>query len=127
MQEDPMLHSRPATMLLAGATLSAALAGCGSSSAGSSGVQATGSNGPTVTIQGFAFHPSTLTVSPGTKVTFINEDSVQHTATGSAGSSFIASGTLNKGQSYTVTFTKAGTYSYICTIHPNMHGEVIVK
>ncbi|MFL6423789.1 MAG: plastocyanin/azurin family copper-binding protein, partial [Nitrososphaeraceae archaeon] len=29
--------------------------------------------------------------------------------------------------SFTVTFQKAGTYSYICQIHPWMTGSVLVK
>jgi plastocyanin len=102
---------------------------CGSSSSGGSGGSGSGSStgGNTVTIKGFAFHPSSLTVKVGTKVTFTNEDGVTHTTTGSGNSSNISSGDLAKGQSYTVTFTKAGTYNYICKIHPYMNGTVIVQ
>jgi plastocyanin len=115
------------TLLLAGA-----LAACGSS--GSSASQttppgsgsSTSSSTPTVTIKGFAFNPSSLTVKVGTKVTFVNEDSVTHTAT-SSGNAPIDSGDLTKGQSYTVTFTKPGTYSYICTIHQYMKGSIVVQ
>jgi amicyanin len=81
-----------------------------------------------VTIKGFAFHPSTLTVKAGTKVTFTQEDgSVQHNvrSTG-AGAKTLNSPNLSKGQSYTVTFTKPGTYSYICSIHPFMKGTITV-
>jgi plastocyanin len=59
-------------------------------------------------------------------VTFIQEDSVPHNATAKGASAFHTP-TLSKGQKYTVTFTKAGTYSYICTIHPFMHGTIVVS
>jgi plastocyanin len=117
--------------MVAGAVLLAGtIAACGSSSSG--GTSPTGTTGTpsatsgnSVTIKGFAFHPASLTVKVGDKVTFTNEDSVVHTATGSGNA--INSGNLAKGQSYTVTFTKVGTYNYICSIHPYMKGTVIVQ
>jgi plastocyanin len=56
----------------------------------------------------------------------MNEDSATHTAT-SSGNAPIDSGNLMNGQSYTVTFTKAGTYKYICSIHPYMNGTIVVQ
>jgi plastocyanin len=107
---------------------------CGSSSSGSGSSPAPGSGSTgtvqsgtaNVTIQGFAFHPASLTVKTGTKVTFTNEDSTIHNATSGPESTF-SSGSLNKGQSFTFTFTKPGTYTYTCTIHPFMKGTVTVK
>jgi amicyanin len=104
--------------------LVATAAACGSSSSG--GSPASSGSGNTVVIKGFKFNPSTLTVKAGTKVTFTNDDSTTHN-TRSSGSSTINSGDLSKGQTYTVTFTKPGTYNYTCTIHPFMHGTVIVQ
>jgi plastocyanin len=80
----------------------------------------------TVMISDFSFKPGCVNVAVGTKVTFTNEDGVAHTATDSSSGGF-DSGNLNKGQTYTQTFTKAGTYSYICTIHQYMHGTVVVR
>jgi len=112
-------------MLAVAFALFGALAACASSgSSPTSTPPAAG--GHTVTIKNFAFSPATLTVKTGSKVTFINEDTTPHTAT-SQGSSTINSGDLTKGQSYTVTFTKAGTFPYICTIHPDMRGTIIVR
>lgn len=113
------------------ALLVAGLAACGSSSsgptsAGGSGSGVVQSGTANVTIQNFAFHPSSLTVKAGTKVTFTNEDTTPHTTTATSTKGF-DSGALSKGQSYTMTFTKPGTYSYICTIHPYMKGTIIVK
>jgi plastocyanin len=111
-----------ATLLVAG------LAACGSSSSGAAPTGRSGSSGGgnAVTIQGFAFHPSTLTVKAGTKVTFTNEDSAPHTAT-SQGGTTLDSGDLAKGQTYTVTMSTPGTYHYICNIHQYMKGTIIVQ
>lgn len=129
-----MITFRRATTLLLGLTLTTTLAACGSSSSGGSadaGVTPATSpdvaSGPTVTIKDFKFSPATLNVKVGTKVTFVQQDSVPHDASGSGDSGLIDSPTLSKGQTYTVTFTKAGTYPYICSIHPYMKGSVVVS
>jgi plastocyanin len=77
-----------------------------------------------VTIKNFAFAPASISVSVGDTVTWINQDSAPHTATGNGGS--FNTGTLKKGQSGSHTFTKAGRFAYICAIHPNMRGTVVV-
>jgi LPXTG-motif cell wall-anchored protein len=77
-----------------------------------------------VSIQGFAFHPGSMTVDVGDTVTWTNHDSAAHTATANDGS--FDTGALKQGQSASHTFNQAGTFSYICTIHPNMHGTVTV-
>ncbi|MGW3043035.1 cupredoxin domain-containing protein [Kitasatospora sp. NPDC001159] len=79
-----------------------------------------------VTIANYAFSPSTLTVSKGTTVTWTNSDTDSHTVT-SSGSGPLDSGTLNQGASYSYTFTMSGTYDYTCSIHPFMHGTVVVQ
>ncbi|MGW2253946.1 cupredoxin domain-containing protein [Kitasatospora sp. NPDC001660] len=79
-----------------------------------------------VTVVNYAFSPSTLTVSAGTTVTWTNNDADAHTVT-SSGSGPLNSGTLNQGASYSYTFTTPGTYAYICSIHPFMHGTVVVQ
>jgi LPXTG-motif cell wall-anchored protein len=77
-----------------------------------------------VTIKDFSFGPSSVTVQVGDTVSWSNSGPSQHTATAKDGS--FDTGTLNKGQSGSHTFTKAGTFSYVCTIHPFMHGTVVV-
>jgi plastocyanin len=84
---------------------------------------ATGKN--TVSIQNFAFDPSTLTVANGTTVTWINNDNVGHTVTSASG--LFHSGTLSNGQTFSYTFTVPGTYNYSCSIHPSMRGTIIVQ
>ena len=78
----------------------------------------------TVDISNFAFNPSELTIKIGDTITWINQDSVQHTITFDSG---LDSGILSKGQNYPHTFDKAGAYTYHCKIHPSMKGKVIVK
>jgi plastocyanin len=78
-----------------------------------------------VTIAGFAFDPATVTIQVGDSVTWTNEDSVAHTATAEDGS--FDTGQLGNGDSETVTFHTAGTFDYICSIHPQMTGSVVVE
>ena len=87
---------------------------------------ASSSGGNTVTIQNFAFTPSSLTVPAGTTVTWTNMDSAPHTVISTSSLNVLNSPTLHNGDSFTYTFSKAGTYSYDCTIHPFMTGTVIV-
>jgi len=77
-----------------------------------------------VSISGFKFNPGTLSVKKGTKVTWTNEDSAGHTVTGDNGGP--ASALLNKGQSYSFTFTSVGSFPYHCAPHPFMQGTVTV-
>ena len=78
-----------------------------------------------VLIEGFAFDPPELTVSVGTTVTWTNQDSATHTASSTDG--VFDSGNLSGGSgTYTHTFTEAGTFDYICNIHPSMEGTIVV-
>jgi plastocyanin len=76
------------------------------------------------TIRGFSFQPDVLKVKVGAKVTWTNDDTVAHTVTADTNS--FASGNLQPGGSFSFTFTRAGTYAYHCSIHPSMHGSVVV-
>ncbi|QIS09500.1 cupredoxin domain-containing protein [Nocardia arthritidis] len=77
-----------------------------------------------VNIQNFAFAPAKLTVPAGTTVTWTNKDEEPHTVAAND-ASFHSPG-MGTNATYTFTFTKPGTYEYICTIHPFMHGTVVV-
>ena len=79
-----------------------------------------------ITISGFAFNPSTLTVAKGASVVWINGESAKHTVVSDTGNE-INSDALSKGQAYSHTFNTAGTYNYHCSIHPSMKGKVIVE
>ena len=77
-----------------------------------------------VTIADFAFSPPTLTITAGDTVTWTNEDQVVHTATSTTGA--FDSGDLAQGASFSFTFTTPGTYTYLCTPHPSMTGQIVV-
>jgi plastocyanin len=126
--------NRPLIVLIAVAALLAA--GCGSSSKKSSSPGTTTSapaqtsssasaSGGTVEVkmQNIAFSPKGLTVKAGTTVKWTNDDSVAHNVSGGP----LHSPTFNPGGSYQFTFKKAGTFNYVCTIHPGMTGTVIVQ
>ena len=78
-----------------------------------------------VNIFNYKFDPETVTVPVGTTVTWTNKDEIPHTVA-STDNSFKGSGGLDTGDSYSYTFTKPGTYSYYCTLHPFMKGTVVV-
>jgi plastocyanin len=61
-----------------------------------------------------------VTVAVGTTVTWSNSDQDRHTVTASGGA--FKSPTLNTGDTFRFTFTKAGRYEYLCAIHPFMTG-----
>jgi plastocyanin len=79
---------------------------------------------PSDTISDFKFTPATVTIHTGDTITWTNDGPSEHTATASNGS--FDTGILKKGQSGSHTFTQPGTYAYICTIHPFMHGTIVV-
>lgn len=78
-----------------------------------------------VTIQNMAFSPASLTVKAGDTITWTNQDSVGHSAT--ADDNSFDTGVLSNGQSGTVIFSKAGTFTYHCKVHPSMTATIIVK
>jgi len=78
----------------------------------------------TVVIEGMQFSPQTLTVQRGDRILWQNKDLVPHAAT-SAGS--FDSGTIEAGKSWSFVASKAGTVPYVCTLHPTMKANLIVK
>jgi plastocyanin len=79
---------------------------------------------PGVTISDFRFTASTVTVHAGQTITWTNDGPSSHTATAKDGS--FNTGVLKKGANASHTFTRPGTYTYFCQIHPFMHGTVVV-
>lgn len=78
--------------------------------------------GNTVAISNFKFVPATLSVSPGTTVTWTNKDAATHTVEFPDQNQ-----TLGTGASFNRTFSKPGTYTYQCGIHASMSGKVVVQ
>lgn len=79
---------------------------------------------PVVTISDFNFTPNSITIHVGSTVTWTNKGPSAHTATAQDGS--FSTGVLQRGASASHTFTRAGTFSYFCQIHPFMRGTIVV-
>ena len=78
-----------------------------------------------VKIDNFSFGPQTLTVPVGTTVTWTNRDDIPHTIVSTDG--VFKSKVRDTDETFSYTFTKAGTYNYFCSVHPKMTGKIIVQ
>jgi plastocyanin len=78
-----------------------------------------------VRVDNFTFGPDTLTVPVNSTVTWVNKDDIPHIVASTDG--LFKSKALDTDDKYTYTFTKAGSYSYYCSIHPKMVGKIIVQ
>lgn len=83
----------------------------------------------TVSIAGFEFVPSTISVNAGDTVRWVNDDAPPHKVVADSPSNIpgLESGMLNTGDSFSFTFNSAGTFGYHCQVHPSMKGTIIVK
>jgi plastocyanin len=78
-----------------------------------------------VSIKNFSFGPAAITVPVGTTVNWHNNDGEPHTVVSADG--LFRSAALDTGETFSFKFTKAGTFKYVCTIHPRMVASVTVK
>ncbi len=83
--------------------------------------------GHAITMANYAFSPASETISVGDRVTWTNTDQAPHNVSTTSGPVSIQSPTLNTGQSWSYTFTTPGSYSYICSIHPDMRASLVVQ
>ena len=132
-----MLRKRTAATLavgvlsLAGCSASRPPTGSGTPSMSSMSGPAMSATAPAVPVSGdqvkidnFAFVPATLSVHAGGTVTWTNHDEEPHTVAASDGT-FHSPG-MGTGATFSHTFAAAGTFDYVCSIHPMMHGTVVV-
>ena len=77
-----------------------------------------------VAIEDFYFEPADAAIQPGDTIMWVNEGNTPHTVTSDDGQ--FDSEVLNPGDSFSVAFTEAGTFTYHCEIHPSMTGSVTV-
>lgn len=84
-------------------------------------------SGPRVEIKAFQFQPDPIEVKAGDTVTFVNLDGTTHDVTSKQLG--VAEKLEGKNAEAKVTFDKAGTYKYVCTLHsgPGMRGQVVVR
>jgi plastocyanin len=80
-----------------------------------------------VKIDNFSFGPVALTVPVGTTVTWTNRDDIPHNTVSTDDPKIFKSKVLDTDEKFSFTFSKPGTYSYFCSIHPKMTGKVIVQ
>jgi len=78
-----------------------------------------------VKIDNFSFGPQTVTVPVGATVTWTNRDDIPHTVVSTEG--VFKSKVRDTDETFSYTFTKAGTYPYFCSVHPKMTGTIVVK
>jgi plastocyanin len=83
-----------------------------------------------IDIVNFSFNPKVLTVARGTSVTWNNKDEEPHNIVdvpaGGQPRAF-RSQAVDGGEKFSFLFNEAGTYKYICSIHPHMEGTIVVK
>src|SRR6187200_2356878 len=113
-----------ASATTAGGGAAATTAAGGAATTAASGGAAPAAGAGAVSIKNFAFNPGDVTVAKGTKVTWKNDDSATHRIKSGDGS--FDSDDLKNGDSFEHTFDTAGTFDYICGIHPSMKGKVTV-
>jgi plastocyanin len=78
-----------------------------------------------VKIDNFVFAPDPVTVPPGTTIRWTNHDDIPHNIV--AEDKSFKSKVMDTDETFTYTFTKPGTYTYFCSIHPKMTGKVVVQ
>jgi len=80
---------------------------------------------PAVHIKDFLYGPNVLHARVNEAIAFANDDAEPHTVTATSGA--FDSGPIDAGATWVHRFTRPGTYSYICTFHPYMHGQILVS
>ena len=119
------------------ATLLASLVACGGGASSDGGGDAAdggdaaasdsgGAESAAVAIADLKYAPADIEVGAGGSVTWTNDDDAPHTVTFDD-DAVTSSEELNKGDEFSATFDTAGSYSYVCAIHPDMKGTVTVS
>lgn len=97
---------------------------------GAVGQQLVAANSAEIDIVNFAFTPKVITVARGTSVTWENKDEEPHNIVSVPSGTqprLFRSQAVDGGEKYTFVFNEAGTFKYICSIHPHMEGTIVVN
>jgi len=89
-----------------------------------SAVASAGTGEHQVVVDNFSFSPAAATVPSGATVTWTNRDDVPHNIVSTEKQ--FASPVLDTDQQFSHRFEVSGTYSYYCSIHPRMTGQIVV-
>ena len=76
----------------------------------------------TISIKNFTFNPAVLNIKAGETVVWTNNDTAPHQIK----SATFNSDVLNQGNTFSFTFSTAGSFDYSCAIHPSMTGKIVV-
>jgi plastocyanin len=106
------------------------LAACGGGGGGGAKEQAASSSpcpsgAVVVHMKNIKFDPDQTSAKVGQTVCWVNDDSVQHDAVDEDTSAF-HSALYGKGKTFSWKADKAGTVSYVCTVHPGMQGKLTI-
>ncbi|HEU4863200.1 MAG TPA: plastocyanin/azurin family copper-binding protein [Candidatus Limnocylindria bacterium] len=127
-----MHRSRPLAilvlvLLLAACSNNAASSAPAADGGGAATDDGSSGGGETVSLAGFAFSPSELTIPAGTTVTFT--DTANHTVTEGTDGEAVDDPIVDEdgGSDIEVTFDEPGTYNITCKIHPDMNMTITVE
>ena len=101
------------------------LAGCGGATTGGNTATSAAGNAAQVIMTNRSYDPQQVTIKVGDTVIWVNQDAPKHDVVADNGE--FKSDLFDKGDTFSFTFTKAGTYPYHCSIHPGMVGTVVVQ
>lgn len=107
---------------------------CGDEDGGASSAPGASGDGParsaTVAMESVEFQRQNVRIAVGGEVTWVNKDESNHTSTSKESATETGgvwdTGIIEAGQSATVSFDRAGTFDYLCTVHPSMVAQVTV-
>lgn len=110
-----------------GGTVPSGAASGGGSQAQPSGSTVTIKEQPGKAAAGFVFSPAAVTISKGTTVHWVDVNSTPHNIVGQGAAASVINRAAINTEPYSVKFSTAGTYHYLCQIHPGMVGVITVK
>lgn len=116
-----------AVFAAAALTLALTCAACVRDGHAAGAASVTPARGAVITIHGYSFDPQVMEVAAGATVTWINRDGDVHTIKTQEGPQAFRSPALDGGGRFSFTFHRAGTYRYVCSIHPYMRGVIVVQ
>ena len=107
---------RPAGLVPIAAVLGALASGCGGGDDASAPPDS-------IAVRDFEFAPVDFEAKAGEPVKWENEGEQIHNVKGKG----FFSRAIAAGDVYEFTFEKKGSYDYVCTLHPQMKGTVVVR
>lgn len=78
-----------------------------------------------IVVKNFMFMPMSVTVTAGSTVTWSNRDQEPHTVVSDTG--LFRSSAIDTNESFSFKFDQPGTYHFMCSIHPQMVGTIVVQ